>query len=268
MKRYLVLGGEGFIGSFLVTFLRQKGNEVDVIDFKSNHDQDLRSLRIQGLSTYDGCFFLAWNVGGAKYLNQKTTWGSQYSDNVALIQNVFSQLAESQTPFLFVSSQLAGSDHSPYAITKLLAEKYALTLPKGVVARQWNAYGKIEEANVKSHVISDMISQAVLNKEIKLITTGEEKRCFVHLMDISGAYLNLIENHIGGIYDVSAGEPIAILDIAQLIARKTDSIIVQGIKKGINPKVEHFPLVPNWTPAVPFELGIDEMILQAKQKFC
>jgi nucleoside-diphosphate-sugar epimerase len=267
MKKYLVLGGEGFIGSYLVSFLRQNGNEVDVIDFKTDTTQDLRYLKIKKLSFYDGCFFLAWNVGGAKYLNNKTTWQEQYSDNVALIHNVFPQLAKSAIPFLFVSSQLAGSDFSPYSITKLLGEKYALTLQNAVIARQWNAYGAIEESDIKSHVISDMISQAVRNREISLITTGEEERKFLHLQDICDAYIRLIQHHIGGIFDVAAGEPRTILEIAEIIASRTDARVVPGKSIGINPKVVEIPPIPNWTPKVEFLVGIEEMIVLAREKY-
>lgn len=263
----MILGGEGFIGKYLVSFLRLNGHFVDVIDFKSNPALDLRYLKIPNLRNYDGCFFLAWNVGGAKYLNQKSTWHTQYVDNIALIHNVFPQLSESDIPFLFVSSQLAGSDSSPYSLSKLLAENYALTFQNAVVARQWNAYGAIEDSGIKSHVISDMIVQAIRYRKISLITTGTEKRRFLHLQDICDAYLRLIEHHIGGIYDVSAEEPRSILEIADIIAIRTHSIVSPGESTGASPKVVAYPKIPNWSPRVDFISGIEQMIEEARRKF-
>jgi nucleoside-diphosphate-sugar epimerase len=79
-------------------------------------------------------------------------------------------------------------------LTKKVAENYCLTLENCVVARQWNAYGSIEEYNIKSHVISDIILQALKDKVIRLLTTGTELRKFVHLDDICRGYLQLIND--------------------------------------------------------------------------
>ena len=184
MEKYLVLGGEGFIGAALVNFLQKAGYAVDSVDCKSNPEHDLKKFQIDYLENYDGCFFLAWNVGGSKYLSKRETWKDQFSENISLMHNIFPQLTKSGIPFLFISSQLAGSDDSPYSITKLLGENYARTFQNAVVARQWNAYGSLEIKDVKSHVISDMILQAVSGKRIHLLTDGIELRKFIHLEDI------------------------------------------------------------------------------------
>ena len=260
MEKYLVLGGQGFIGTALVNFLRKAGYAVDSVDFKSNPEQDLKSLKIKNLENYDGCFFLAWNVGGSKYLGKLETWRDQFSENISLMHNVFPQMAKSGIPFLFVSSQLAGSDNSPYSITKLLGENYAQTFQNAVVARQWNAYGSIEIQDVKSHVISDMILQAVSDKRIQLLTNGVELRKFIHLEDICSAYLTLIKKHLGGVFDVSAGDFISILEVAQMIALETGAEVIPGIANGNNPRVVTSPRIPNWKPAVSLEVGIKKLI--------
>jgi nucleoside-diphosphate-sugar epimerase len=126
MANYLVLGGDGFIGKFLVNHLVARGNYVESIDFNSDAAQDLRVLKISNLTEFDACFFLAWNVGGSKFLTEPSTWQAQFADNVALIHNIFPQLIRTSIPFLFVSSQLAGADESPYSLTKKLAEKYII----------------------------------------------------------------------------------------------------------------------------------------------
>ena len=91
------------------------------------------------------------------------------------------QLEKSKIPFLFVSSQLAGTDSSPYSITKYAAEQYCRNISNATIARQWNAYGSIETQDIRSHVVSDLITQAVNNNEIKLRTSGLEQRQFVHM---------------------------------------------------------------------------------------
>ena len=111
MANYLILGGEGFIGTALRDFLVLAGHNVSSIDFKNDKAQDLRYLTIANLNEFDGVFFLAWNVGGSKYLTDTNTWPEQFQDNILIIGNVFPQLIRSTIPFLFVSSQLAGTDN-------------------------------------------------------------------------------------------------------------------------------------------------------------
>ena len=101
-SKYLVLGGEGFIGRNLIHFLRSRGNFVDNIDIKVRKKQDLRKIKLSNLTSYSGCFFLAWDVGGSKYLNNKDYWNEQYQNNFALINNVLPQLEASKIPFLFI----------------------------------------------------------------------------------------------------------------------------------------------------------------------
>ena len=86
---YIVLGGSGFVGSYLIKYLSALGHEVVNIDFRDNPKNDLRYLSIPNLHKFDGCFFLAWDVGGAKYLSQKNTWHDQFTNNIAIIKHIF-----------------------------------------------------------------------------------------------------------------------------------------------------------------------------------
>ncbi len=257
---YLVLGGSGFIGRSLVLFLEQKGHTVTNLDIALNQKNDLRKIAIENLSEFDGCFFLAWDVGGSKYLNQKELWNSQYRNNIALINNVIPQLEKSKIPFLFVSSQLAGLDESPYSLTKFVAENYCRTIENSVVARQWNAYGVMEKQDIKSHVVSDLVYSALTSKQINLITTGLEQRKFVHIDDICNAYYIMLTEHLGNIYDVSAGDYISILSLAEIIRKYTGAEIKPGLIKGIDPVVKEYSTVPGWEPKISISSGVENLI--------
>ena len=262
MGSYIVLGGSGFVGSYLINYLSNLGHEVVNIDFRDNPKNDLRCLSIPNLHKFDGCFFLAWDVGGAKYLGQKNTWHDQFTNNIAIINNVVPQLKSSEIPFLFVSSQLAGTDKSPYSLTKYLAENYCQTISHCAVARQWNAYGSIEKYDIKSHVISDMVVQAVDNNVIKLLTNGSESRKFIHLDDICDAYLILLNNHQGEIYDVSTKDYTSILFIANIIKDITGATIIRGEKEGVTPSVATLKEIPGWSPKVTIKDGVNDLISQ------
>lgn len=260
IERYLVLGGSGFIGTYLVNFLKLKGFEVTNIDVKESLYMDLKQLQISELDRYDGCFFLAWDVGGAKYINDMDKWTNQFENNIAIINNVIPQLRQSKIPFLFVSSQLAGVDLSPYSLTKQLGEGYCLTIPNCTIARQWNVYGSIENYNTRSHIISDLIHQARETGKITLLTTGIELRRFVHLQDLCRAYLMLLQNNLGEIYDVRSGEYISILELAKLVGEILNVPVVPGSKLGINPIVRDIKTVPNWEPAISLQQGLVNLI--------
>jgi nucleoside-diphosphate-sugar epimerase len=255
-SKYLVLGGEGFIGRNLIHFLRSRGNFVDNIDIKVRRKQDLRKIKLSNLTSYSGCFFLAWDVGGSKYLNNKDYWNEQYQNNFALINNVLPQLEGSKIPFLFISSQLAGTDNSPYSITKFAAEQYCRNMSNATIARQWNAYGSIENLSIRSHVVSDFICQALKTNRIELSTTGIERRQFIHMNDICRAYLEMIFIGDGAIFDVSSKEYISILALAEMIGNLTESEVSKGKILGADPIVEELDWSPNWSPEIDLSEGI------------
>ena len=68
----LVLGGAGMIGSHLCDFLRSKGEEVISLDLLTGFD--LRKDDLNKYKDVDFVWFLAWDVGGSKYLTDKNNF--------------------------------------------------------------------------------------------------------------------------------------------------------------------------------------------------
>src|SRR5882762_1442064 len=148
----LVLGGEGLIGKELVGGLQSQGHSVTSLDLKSGCD--LRSVDERPFRECDRVWFLAWDTGGAKYIEAADRQHEQYRHNCELSVRVFDALARTRKPFLFISSQLAGLP-TAYGATKSMAASWTMQLG-GKVARLWNTYGW-EEPDVKSHVITDLV---------------------------------------------------------------------------------------------------------------
>ena len=139
MIRNLVLGSEGFIGTSLCAFLEKKGESVTHFDIKRGDHEDARFAELD-LSDIDRVYFLAWDVGGAKYLYKEDIQLGQLDWNLQLLQNVMRQLKRDKKPFLFVSTQLAEEYDTVYGATKRLGEIWTRLLD-GLFIRQWNVYG-------------------------------------------------------------------------------------------------------------------------------
>lgn len=237
-KRNLVLGGSGTIGTALCNHLRKKGEEVISLDIKEGFD-----LRIDPLSPYknvDYVWFMAWEVGGAKYLSNELYLLDIIKKNTIICEKVFQFLEDTRLPFMFASSQLAAPD-TPYGVTKLLGEEWTRLL-NGQICRFWNVYGW-EEPGEKSHVIPDLILQALANKKIELLTDGQEQRQFIFMDD---CVENMFEIRNAGAtrVDITNYEWVTIEYVASQIAATHKVPLKLGNKKGYSNKIEPVKTYP------------------------
>ncbi len=266
MTKNLVIGSEGFIGKPFSKFLEDKGEKVIRFDIKRSKNEDGRTYKFS-FNEVDKIYFLAWDVGGSKYLYDPNRQMSQLKWNLDLMRNVFDQL-HGKKDFLFISSQLSEEVDTVYGVTKRLGEVWTDQLG-GKCVRVWNAYGVMEEESVKSHVISDFIYQALKTKKIEMMTNGEEWRQFTHINDLSSAfYLALNSNNLRKtVYDASSYEWVRIIDIATMISKMTGAKCYPGKLKGRDPlPSDNMGRIPGWLPQVSLEEGLEQMIAEARKK--
>lgn len=265
MTTNLVIGSEGFIGTPFCRFLEEKGERVVRFDIKRDKKEDGRSFKFN-FEGIDKIYFLAWDVGGSKYLYESKLQLSQLKWNLSLMENVFEHIERQKKDFLFVSSQLAEEYDTVYGVTKKLGEVWTRELG-GVCVRVWNAYGFMEPQDIKSHVISDFIYQALQTGKIKMMTDGEEWRQFTHIKDLSRAFYMALntKNLSRTIYDASSYEWVRIIDIANTISEMTSAKCIPGKIKGHDPlPSDNCGRIPGWLPSVELKDGIGQMIEQAK----
>jgi len=264
MQTNLVIGSDGFIGTPFCRFLEAKGEKVIRFDIKRGKKEDARTAKLP-LSKVDKVYFLAWDVGGSKYLYVPKLQKNQLDWNLELMKNVFDQVEKAKKPFLFVSSQLSEEVDTVYGVTKRLGEVWTALLG-GVCVRVWNAYGYMEGEDIKSHVISDFIYQALKTKKITMMTNGLEWRQFTHITDLSNAFYMALNGKKPRrpLYDASSYEWVRILDIAQIIADKTHAKVIPGSKIGHDPVASpNCGRVPGWLPTIELRDGIHTMIEEA-----
>jgi nucleoside-diphosphate-sugar epimerase len=269
--KYLVLGSAGQIGNPLCNYLIEMGHEVLTFDIASNLDEDLRIPENFKLDQYmqecDFVFFLAWDVGGSRYLAKYQDTIDFIQNNVKIIANTFDSIKKHNKPFLFASSQMANMSYSTYGITKSLGEKAAAAL-NGITVKFWNVYGPENDLE-KSHVITDFILKAKNNKIIDMLTDGTEYRQLLHATDCSRC-LYILSNRYHELprdqeYHITSFEWVSILDVAKIIANNfPDTIIKPSISKDNvqqNRRNEADPFILNyWRPQITLESGIKNII--------
>jgi len=270
--KILVLGSEGQIGNSFCILAEQKGHNVVRIDKKIHEYHDLSTK--EGEVTFDlfikDCdvvVFLAFEVGGSKYLEFADKTLAYISENVRLMDNCFRVLSKHKKPFLFASSQMSNMHHTNYGFLKDLGERYT-KITDGWICRFWNVFGYEDPTDAKSHVIKDFIHMAKTKGKITMRTTGEEKRQFLHSIDCSKALLHWVENYLSydkkEYIDITSFEWKSILDIAKEIQKQIPCEIVQGtstdaIQSGIlNTPSEY--VLKFWKPEMTLQEGIKVLI--------
>ena len=180
-----ILGSSGQIGAYLTEYLREKGHQVKEFDKNDNPEHDLTqipNLQLRdAIRDSDFVFFLAFDVGGSRYLKKYQNTFDFVDNNTRLMANAFGYLKEFEKPFVFASSQMSNMSHSPYGVLKRVGELYAQTL-KGLTVKFWNVYG-IEKDMEKAHVITDFIRRGFEETTFEMLTDGTEERQFLYAED-------------------------------------------------------------------------------------
>lgn len=262
-KVNLVIGSEGFVGKSFCNFLEQKGEEVRRFDLKRGINEDGRIFNFD-FTDIDRVYFLAWEVGGSKYLYREDIQFVQLDSNLKLMLNIFPQLQAAKVPFLFISSQLAEEVDTVYGTTKRLGEVWT-HLIDGVRVRLWNVYGGYEPPTERSHVVADFAWQALRTGEIRMLTTGEELRQFIYIDDVCHGFYSALNQKLPNICDISSFEWVPVYRVAEIIANLTSAKVVQGSKRGSTPITPMCGKVPGWVPQISLEEGLERMICSYKK---
>lgn len=265
--KYLILGSSGQVGYELTNYLREVGHDVVEFDIENNSNQDLRVPNIldSHLQDCDFVMFLAFDVGGSRYLSKYQHTYEFINNNAKLMVNTFESIKKYGRPFIFASSQMSNMSYSPYGVCKSLGELYTKSLG-GIIVKFWNVYG--EEHNIeKSHVITDFILMAK-SGTINMLTDGTEERQFLHAEDCSRCLLKLSE-----LYDeidrnqnlhITSFKWNTILDVANIISKRIPCNVnpsknIDTVQ--LNKRNEPDNYILNfWSPEISLDEGINKVI--------
>lgn len=276
-KKILILGSSGQIGSHLKEFLSKKKNyQVFKFDIVLGKSFDLRNFKNNNIEKYikksDFVYFLAFDVGGSRYLKKYQKTFNFMINNLLIMSNVFSLLKKHNKKFIFASSQMSNMDFSSYGTLKRLGEEITKSL-NCLYVKFWNVYG-IEKDLKKAHVITDFVLMALKKNKIKMLTNGMEKREFLYADDCSNGLYKMMVNFNFFVkknveLHLTTAKKTRIIDIAKIIKKifKDKKISVKilpskkkdYLQKSVNNLSNNF-FLKFWKPKYTIESGIKKII--------
>jgi len=263
MKKCLVTGGAGFIGSNLVDELIRRGDEVIVLDNLSTGKKEQVNPKAKFIETdlrdfdkikdyFKGVDYV-FHVAALARVQPSIENPITYNDhNVNSILNVLVAAKDAGVEKLVYSaSSSAYGDQedgeltedmvahpvSPYGLQKYIGEEYCrlfsevYKLPT-ICLRYFNVYGaRMVLEGAYAPVIGIFATQKKTGEPLTIVGDGKQKRCFTYVKDIVRA------NLLASASDVSDGRPIntggsreySVNAIAEMIG---------GPTTGIPPRIE------------------------------
>ena len=278
-----ILGSSGQIGAYLTEYLRDKNHEVTEFDVVRHHGEDLTQIPNHNLDRAikdaDFVFFLAFTVGGSRYLKKFQHTFEFVNSNTRLMTNVFTLLEKYRTPFIFASSQMSNMGYSPYGLLKRVGEVYTETL-KGLTVKFWNVYG-VETDRDKSHVITDLIRKGFEEGQFEMMTDGTEERQFLYAEDCCEALCTIMECF----NDFKTTDPLhitsfrstTIKDVASIIQGQFNKIGMHDVKIKPGPGKDSVQMDKRneadtfitqwWLPKTSIDQGISKVFNEMKKEY-
>jgi len=245
----LVTGGAGFIGSHIVEYLVQRGDEVTVLDnFNTGKKENLAEISdkinfVNGdIRDYKLLEKLVNDTAGVFHeaalasVQQSFNMKDEYFDvNINGTENIFKLAKEYGFKVVYASSSsvygnpkkipIKESDDrkpvNPYAQTKLeseyLAEKYSEIGVDVIGLRYFNVFGR-RQSKEYAGVIKLFLEKIKQKMPPKINGDGLQTRDFVYIDDVVAANILAMDSNIKHeFFNVGTENSISILDLANVI---------------------------------------------------
>lgn len=266
MKRILVTGGSGFIGSHIVEHYQGKA-EIRVLDnLRTGRRENLNGLAcefIEGdvsdretvakaVEGVDSVFHLAALVSVPESMEKIVECNTINSVGTIVL---LEEAAKAGVRKLILSTSAANygdnpvspkvetmtpEPKSPYAITKLDGEYYCDMFTRTgrlqtACLRYFNVFGPRQNPkSAYAAAVPIFITKALAGEDITIFGDGEQTRDFVFVKDIAAANAFMAEHDFSGVYNVAYGGRMTINRLAELIVE------ILGSKS----KIVHLPERP------------------------
>lgn len=269
-KNILITGGAGFIGSHIVDRLSPE-NRVIVLDnlftgqmsnLEKSKDRitfikgDIldKALLMEVVAKVDIIFHLAANTGVIRSIQDPDF---DMNVNIRGTLNLLEACRNSKVERLVYASSGAIfgearyipideghpiNPESPYAVSKLAAEKYCFTFYKvhgvpATVLRYFNVYGPRQNSSEYANVISIFSRRIREGKPLTIFGDGKQTRDFVFVEDVVSANVLAATqpDAIGEIFNIATGKETNIEQLISILAEvsgKENSVIYAAPRAG------------------------------------
>ncbi len=259
MKRYLITGGAGFIGSHLCDFLVARGDQVTVVDNLSTSNKAMgtnieffqgsvlnRKLLEKLVKKSDHVIHLAAAVGVLNILERPL---ESLITNISGTDEVLKSCLKYVKPvFIASSSEIYGknnniplSEESDRILGSPLLSRWSYSESKAVdeslaifyhreqnlevrIARFFNTVGP-GQVGEYGMVLPRFVEQALNDEPLTIYGDGLQTRCFAHVKDVVRAIVLIIDspNAVGEVFNVGNDKQITILNLAKKVIEQTNS---------------------------------------------
>jgi GDP-4-dehydro-6-deoxy-D-mannose reductase len=234
--RALITGGKGFVGHWLAAHLKDRGDEVAVIDIETDVADGAAVRRVMSDVAPEAVYHLAamthvgesWEnpsqvlrvnvLGTAEVLAAARSLATSPRVLVVSSAEVYGVVTPAQLP---LGEDTPAKPASPYAASKLAAEAVALQAWRGfgqpvVIVRPFNHIGPGQSPNFFVPALAKRIVEAGRSGTRSLpVGNLTTRRDFTDVRDVVTAYRLLIEQgESGGVYNVCSGRDVAMSDVA------------------------------------------------------
>jgi len=301
MKKIIVAGGSGFIGTNLCDYLSNDNHVICIDNFSSSSDKNISHLKNKKNFQFinhnicesldikvDQIYNLACPASPKRYQNlpletiQACIDGSRslldlaIQNNAVILQASTSEIygdpiVHPQDEQYFGNVNLNGP-RSCYDEGKRMAEtifyNYKNLFAADVrVARIFNTFGPYMEVD-DGRVISNFINQSLLGKNITIYGDGKQTRSFCYIDDMILGLTSLMNSDFSKPINIGNVKERSILSTAEMIIELTNSksqIIFKSLPE--NDPLQRRPDIKlaeekiNFKPKVPFEVGLEKTIL-------
>jgi len=244
MRKAVVTGGAGFIGSHVAELLRDRGYDVAVLD-------DLSTGRREHVP--DGCRLVEVDITDAAGVEEALRGASfvchlaaqasvtvsvkeparDLATNVLGTMNVCAAAASAGAPVVFASTggALYGARASiptpedapteplaPYGASKLSGEAYVGTWGRlhglgNVILRLGNVYGPRQRFDGEAGVVAIFTHGLLNGQTLTIFGDGTQTRDYVHVADVANAFLLAAEAGEPGTFNVGTGIETSVVDL-------------------------------------------------------